>query len=111
MRLRSDVHAAALMRAATAAGGFAAVRVHGHEEGGILHLLYRSRQDLRLFVERHGPDAPGGFALAARFSGDAEADAWIIRALNFDPDLWVIELEGDALATLLPALQSGDGAA
>jgi hypothetical protein len=106
MRIRSDIFVSALIRRAFSAGGFAAVVQKGAEEAGAIFIRQRFRDGLESV---YGP-APQTFARdddgMRRFEarlGHAEppaVDAVIAREARFDSDLWVVELELDAIGDL-----------
>ena len=94
LRLRSDVQASALQRQAEAEGCFFSVLHRGHEEGGLLFIKWVDGRDVGLFCERTVGDTRrwaqrGGLPMA-----EAEANQILESERSFDPDLWVIEVEG-----------------
>lgn len=114
MRVRSDIFVAALIRRAFSAGGFAAVVRKGAEQAGAIFIRQRFRNGLESV---YGP-APQTFARdddgMRRFEArldQAEAsavDAVIAREARFDSDLWVVELELDALGDLFEVVKAGE---
>ena len=115
MRLKSEIWIKAYLRRCAADGAQAVVVRHGDDDAGAIFIKV-SRLDgtARVF----GP-APAGMDHAAedrrwttRLGGgdrpEAEADAFLAREAEFDPDLWVIEVEDRAGRDFLEGwLQAG----
>lgn len=116
MRVTSEIWVAALIRRVFADGGFAAIERRGAGEAGAIFVRLRHRDGTESLA------APAPQALVADEAGRGErsfelriaaepagaADALLSRELNFDSDLWVveIEIEADRIArylTLTPA--------
>ena len=94
-RLAASVEASALMRRATADGGFATVLAKGDAERGALILIVTERGRHIAVLERM-LDATGTYGW--HISGPAEArdltvDAWLGKRRRSDSDLWLIELD------------------
>lgn len=100
MRLRSEIWVKAFIRRCAVEGAAAVVVRHGDNDAGAIFIKV-SRLDgtCRVF----GP-APAGLDDTAtdrrwtmRFGGgdkpDREADAYLAREAEFDPDIWIVELE------------------
>lgn len=113
MRVTSELFISALLRRAFAKGGYGAVLHKGAEQAGAIHIRIRNRLGLETL---YGP-APQSFALEGDDAGaadgrlferrlqDVEAEAVeavLARELRFDPDSWVIELEGEDAGDLIP---------
>jgi hypothetical protein len=108
MRLRSDMFVSALIRRVFSAGGFAAVERKGMEEAGAIFVRRRGRDGRETL---YGPapqslieDGRAGdrlFELRLDGAEAAEVDLVIARELKWDGDLWVVEIEMDALGDLL----------
>ncbi|RLQ87523.1 DUF1491 family protein [Notoacmeibacter ruber] len=102
-RLTSAFEVSAINRRVFAAGGFAAVLAKGAEEAGAIFLLVRDRLGAQAL---YGPAAqtayddgrPGEryFRLLLRTEDpfDERIEAKIASERRFDPDLWLLELEG-----------------
>jgi len=107
MRLRSDIFVSALTRRVFSLGGFAAVEHKGADAAGAIFIRHRHRDGLETL---YGP-APQNF-----FDGEDDGDRkfetrltaaepqavadLVGRERRFDPDLWLLELEVDAVAGL-----------
>jgi hypothetical protein len=103
MRLKSEIWVKAFLRRCAGAGAPAVVVRHGDDDAGAIFIrVNRLDGTSRVF----GP-APAGYDYAAsdrRWTGrldgtdatDAAADAFLAREAEFDPDLWVIEIEDRA---------------
>lgn len=95
-RLTSAMLVGALIRRASASGGFAAVLVKGDETSGVILLQALEKgQDLGLF-ERTS-DYRGGYRLTrcgpASGEGNEALSQYIERRRRSDPDLWIVELD------------------
>jgi hypothetical protein len=107
-RLRSDLRVQAIMRRATSAGAFTAIARKGHEIAGAVFvkavLLDRT---VRVFGPAPGPgtDDDGQprwmCVTGAQPVAEVDADTYLARYANSDPDLWIVEIEsGDGEACL-----------
>lgn len=103
MRVTTDLWVSALVRRVFGAGGFAAVVKRGAAEAGAVFVLSRGRMGE---VALYGPAPQTSYDSAKpdeRFFtllgvGDdgAAFDARLEREKKFDPDIWVVEIEGGA---------------
>ena len=105
MRLKSAIWVAAYVRRCHLEGAFAVIRRRGAEEAGAIFVKI-SRLDGSAAL--YGPAPQSAFdearpierrfvsSLAGSFVEDAKAEAHIARQREFDPDLWVIEVEDRA---------------
>lgn len=109
MRLRTDIFVSALLRRVFAKGDFAAVEKKGAEEAGAIFIRQRFRDGLETL---YGP-APQSFfdeedsgtrLFEIRLEKAEAENVWKLleRERKFDPDLWIVELEADEVAELLP---------
>ncbi len=114
MRVTSELFISALLRRAFAKGGYGAVLHKGRNRPApSISASARNRLGLETL---YGP-APQSFALDGDDAGvgdgrqferrlqDVEAEAVeavLARELRFDPDSWVIELEGEDAGDLIP---------
>lgn len=112
MRVKSDLFVSALVRRAFALGGFAAIEKKGAEEAGAIFVRVLARDGR---VSLYAP-APQSIAVEQEEAmtddrlfecrlKDAEADeasAFLEREKRFDPDLWIVDLELEAIGDLLP---------
>ncbi len=101
-RLRSDILVTAILRAVNGANGFGVVARRGHDEGGIIHLVIRTRSGVSVLSETQ--DGAGELAWRCRLGAatDEEANVLLEKERRFDPDIWVLDLEGDELIETLP---------
>jgi len=101
MRVTSDLWVSALVRRMFGAGGYAAVSRRGATEAGAIFIMERSRLGRYALF---GPAAQASYGegkpqdrVFTRLLDDVE-EADIARRLEregrFDPDIWVVELEG-----------------
>ena len=95
-RLKADIWIMAHVRRCNAQGVPATVVRHGDERGGSLILkLNTLTNGCKVLSQATGIDGRPGWIAA--FNGalvaEAEADAYIARAVGRDPDLWVVEIE------------------
>jgi hypothetical protein len=81
----------ALIRRVNAAGDFATVLNRGDAVAGSIVIVHRGRGgDTRALQRVLGGD--GQYTWRAAAAG-VEVDSWLQRQRNFDPDLWIIELD------------------
>jgi hypothetical protein len=116
MRLRSDIYVSALTRRIFSRGDFAAVERKGAEEAGAIFIRQRFRDGLETL---YAPAPQSVFTEAEsdsrRFEirlDRAEPETvrdMLDREIRFDPDLWVLELETDDVAGIVPVAGEGDG--
>lgn len=114
MRLKSEIFAAALVRTVFARGDFAAIERKGAADGGAVFV----RQSFRDGTETLYAPAPQSFFEEGdgarrlfelrldRQPREAVADA-LARELRFDPDLWVVALETEAIGEIIDLGQDG----
>ena len=95
-RLQSSVLAGALMRRAGQEGGFAAVIAKGDPTSGAI-LLVLAERGTRLRILERAMHGAGGYSwqdVGNRTVGNAqETEKFLSRRREFDPDLWIIELD------------------
>jgi len=95
-RLPPRLEVAALVRRAEAQGGFATIIHKGDAEGGALLLLVSSRGRYIASLTRI-LGMSGAYEWRATGPGDsadsAEVAAFLAKQRQFDPDLWVVELD------------------
>ena len=92
-RLAASVEASALMRRATAEGGFATIIAKGDAERGSLLLIVTERGRQVALLERM---LNAGGAYEWQESGpkaESPASEWLAQRRRNDPDLWLIELD------------------
>lgn len=94
-RLSASVEATSIVRRAQAAGDFAAILHKGDAERGALVIVISSRGRFAACLERI-LDLDGAYRWTK--SGPSDDDAgkvaqFLARKVEFDPDLWVIELD------------------
>ena len=100
MRLKAGIWTKAYLRSCSGAGISAVVVRHGDDDAGAIFIkVNRLDGTARLF----GP-APAGFDtgqyerqwlphLDGPQTSEAEIDAYLARQLDFDRDIWILELE------------------
>ncbi len=78
-----------------AAGAFAAIARKGHPEAGILIVKVVAGDGSALaYIETFSDKADIAWrALADEFKPEMEIDTLIKRESNFDPDLWIVEVQ------------------
>lgn len=103
-RLKSSILVKALIRRCDIAAIGVAVLSRGDPDAGAILLKLHPREGgCTVLAQARRPD---GAAVWMRATGaaplpEAEAEAYIARQRNRDPDLWVLEIETDAVAELL----------
>lgn len=102
MRLKSGIWVAAYLRRCQIEGAFAAVRRRGAEEAGAIFIKI-NRLDGTADV--YGPAPQTAFSdarpadraftacLKVMPAPEADAEAYLARQINFDPDVWIVEIE------------------
>ncbi len=100
MRLKSEIWAKSYVRRCNSAGAPAMVVRHGDDDAGAIFIKI-AHLDGKAAL--YGP-APAGFDegqtdrqwslhLDATKATDADVESYLARQAEFDPDLWVIEVE------------------
>ncbi|WP_426167037.1 DUF1491 family protein [Sandarakinorhabdus sp. DWP1-3-1] len=89
-RLASSIKVSALLRRVDAAGGFGAVLARGDATAGSIAIVTRERGETRLLAPMLAMS--GGYEWLPVVEGEA-IPAWIDRARQNDPDLWIVELD------------------
>ncbi len=100
MRLKAEIWVKAYLRRCSASGVPAMVVRHGDDDAGAIFIKIAH---LDGHASLYGP-APAGFDegqtdrqwtlhLDAAKATDAEADTYLARQAEFDPDLWIVEVE------------------
>jgi hypothetical protein len=95
MRLSTDVWVSALIRRAELAGAFPAVIRKGDPRGGavLVKVLDRRAGRADLYAEAVRGEGERVWMRPVTAAGEAELDAYAERALTFDPDLWIVEID------------------
>ncbi|HRY06010.1 MAG TPA: DUF1491 family protein [Hyphomicrobiaceae bacterium] len=100
MRLRSDIWVKAYLRTCSVQGAHAVVVRHGDDDAGAIYIkISRLDGSARMF----GP-APAGLDSVAgerrwvalihgSYAHERDVDEMLVREAEFDPDLWIIEVE------------------
>lgn len=102
MRLKSDIWVAAYLRRCAVRGAFAALRRRGAAEAGAIFIKV-SRLDgtadlygpapQSVFGEAHPSDRAFAPLTKEQPAPEHEVEARLEREVNFDPDLWIVEVE------------------
>ena len=97
-RLKSEIHAAAIMRRAQGAGAFAVVARRGDPDAGAIAVkVYMGGRRGRLYVQPR--DEEGRPIWREPLDGEAQEDAidaYLEKEKRFDADLWIVEIEDRA---------------
>jgi hypothetical protein len=105
MRLKSAVWVAAYVRRCNVEGVFAAVRRRGAEEAGAIFIVLNHLDGT---ADLYGPAPQTAFdeaspterafsaVLKQRPAPEADVDARLRREIDFDPDVWILEVEDRA---------------
>ena len=113
MRLTSEMWVKALLRRIFGDGGFAVVERPGSPEAGAIFIRVRGRDGDQSLLSP-APQSlfdtakPADRTFEIRLEGvpSDDIDAVMDRERNFDPDLWVVEIETDdpeRYLTIMPA--------
>jgi hypothetical protein len=100
MRLKSAIWVAGYVRRCHVEGAFAAVRRRGAEDAGAVFVKV-SRLDGTADLYTPAPQSafedarPADRLFVRAFAGRADADveAYLVREIRFDPDVWIVEVE------------------
>ena len=100
-RLTSAFFVSQMIRRVNGAGGFAAVVRKGADDAGAIHILMRQRENGLAFYRpamqlSYDADTTGGrlFQLDPSVTNDQSVTSFLEKESRFDPDFWVVELEG-----------------
>ena len=95
MLLSSDVWVSALIRRAEIGGGFATVARKGDTRAGtvIVKVFNTSDRRARLYSEALGHDGERLWMQPVESEFESELDAYLQRQIQYDPDLWIVEIE------------------
>jgi len=95
MRLSTDIWIGALIRRAELEGAYATVIRKGDPRGGavLVKALARRAEQARLYAEAIRGDGERIWMAPVASTEEAALDAYIDRAVRFDPDIWVIEID------------------
>jgi hypothetical protein len=105
MRLKSGIWVAAYIRRCQVEGVFAAVRRRGADEAGAIFIkvnrldgtadLYAPAPQAA-FDEAQPADRAFTPPLKAQPAPEADVEAYLVREIRFDPDVWIVETEDRA---------------
>ena len=94
-RLKTHIRVAAHLRRAEAAGAFALVARRGDADAGAVAVkVYAGPGRARVWFEAR--DGAGAHVWRDPFDGEtdeASVERWLARETDFDPDMWVLEIE------------------
>jgi hypothetical protein len=99
MRLKSGIWVAAYLRRCHIEGAFAVVRRRGAEEAGAVFVkLNRLDGTAELFgpapqTAFEARPSTRAFSRCVVSKPDADIEAFLLREIRFDPDVWIIEVE------------------
>lgn len=105
MRLKSALWVAAYLRRCHLEGSFAVVSRRGAEEAGAIFVRINrldGTSDLFGPAPQSAFEVPPGIerlfsaGLAEQPAPDATVDAYLVREVKFDPDIWIVEVEDRA---------------
>lgn len=96
-RLATELWVAVYLRRAAAEGDPAVLARRGDaSRGSVLMKVNRFAAGWRVLSQARGPDGGLAWLDALGAVAEAEAEAYIARAVARDPDLWVIEVDDRA---------------
>ena len=105
MRLKSAIWVAAYIRRCNIEGAFAVVRRRGAEEAGAIFIVLNrldGTADLygpapqTVFDQARPSDRAFSAILKQRPAPEADVNARLAREIDFDPDVWIVEVEDKA---------------
>lgn len=108
MRLKSGIWISALIRHVQSGGGFATVSARGEESAGAIFLIvndYSGTLDLIApapqALYESGAVSDRTFETALSRASGEEVEKRLSSERSFDPDIWIVEIEGRAGHDLL----------
>lgn len=95
MLLSTDIWVAALIRRAELGGAFAVVVRKGDPRAGavLVKVVDRRAGTVRLYSEATRGDGERVWMQPIAATAEPDLDAYIERAVRYDPDVWVVEVE------------------
>jgi hypothetical protein len=105
MRLKSGIWVAAYIRRSQIEGAQAVLRRRGAEEAGAVFIKVSKLDGT---AEVYGPAPQSAFdearpsdrafirSLKSENPTEADAEAYLVRQIKFDPDIWIVEVEDRA---------------
>lgn len=95
MKLSTDIWVSALIRRAELSGAFAMIERKGDPRGGavLVKVLNRTEGTARLYAEAVRGDGERVWMQPQSTDQERELDAYITRAVGYDPDIWVVEID------------------
>lgn len=93
-RLKTKLRVSALIRRAQAAGAFAAVLRRGDADAGALWVVVRQGRALFRYTEQMGLSGRREWYKDGPFE-EAEMQLRVNKAVDRDPDIWIVEIEDD----------------
>jgi hypothetical protein len=91
-RLKTELRVSALLRRAQGAGAFAAVLRRGDADAGALWVLVRKGPELFRCNEQMGMSGAREWYKAGPYD-EAEMRLRVNKAVDRDPDIWIVEIE------------------
>lgn len=105
MRLKSELWVSAYVRRCGVEGVFAAVRRRGAKDAGVIFIMVNrldGTADLwgpapqSAYDSEDPPERAFTRAMKTMPAREADAEAFLVRQIGFDPDAWIIETEDRA---------------
>ncbi|WP_416878998.1 DUF1491 family protein [Litorimonas sp.] len=93
-RLKSEFWVGALLRRAQSQGGFATILRKGDPDAGIVLIVFRVGQALKLYAPERNFEGQRVW-WPYDMADQAALDSRVNRRVDDDPDIWVIEIESD----------------
>lgn len=91
-RLRTEIRASAILRTAQSSGAFAAVLRRGDPDAGALWVITRQGVTLHRYTEQTAMSGDREWFRDGPFA-EGELTLRINKAVDRDPDLWIVEVE------------------
>ncbi len=91
-RLKTEIRVSALIRRAQAAGAFAAILRRGDADAGSLWVIMRQGPDLFRYTEQMSMSGGRDWFQDGPFD-EAEMTLRTNKAVDRDPDIWIVEIE------------------
>ncbi|WP_409432560.1 DUF1491 family protein [Litorimonas sp. RW-G-Af-16] len=108
-RLKTQIAVSGLLRTAQSAGAFAAILRKGDPDSGAYLVSVRAGHDVTLYTAERNMDGDVVWIAQGPMT-ETDATAKINRRVDFDPDLWVVEIEDPQGRSFLDGVVSAESA-
>ena len=108
MRLRSDIWISAMRKNAETKNAFVHIIQKGQESAGAIFIIIRNRENkCWLYAPEPSENWERKFTCVSENKNEEECRTKLEREMQFDPDLWVVEIEHENEKEMIEILLSG----